>query len=123
MLSVWESRAEVNSPPKQEISFSAAQCHGSTAKTEWTLPDGHPPTPACLVEKDVRKGVLDFDADEVQGAIVPFTLPGEFRGSLTVKLTWEAASAIGSVGWCVHLVPGTDLKRAVGASLKRTVHS
>ena len=123
LLGLWGSRAEVNSHPKEKISFSAAHCQGSIAKTEWTLPDGHPPTPACLVEKDVRKGVLDFDADEVQGAIVPFTLPGQFKGSLNVKITWEAASAIGSVGWCIDLVTGTDLKRAVAVPLKRSVHS
>ena len=116
LLSVFEVRAE-------ESSFSAAHCHGSIAKTEWTLVEANSPTPACLGGKDVRKAVLDFDADEVQGAIIPFTLPGQFRGRLNVKLMWEAASTIGSVGWCVELVTATDLKREGGAPLRRTAHS
>ena len=100
LLIVLDSGAEVKSPRKEESSFSAAHCHGSIAKTEWTLADGNSPTPACVVGNDVRKGVLNFDADEVQGAIVPFTLPGQFRGKLNVTIMWQAASTIGSVGWC-----------------------
>ncbi len=122
LLSVLDSGAEVKSPRKEESSFSAAHCHGSTAKTEWTLADGNSPTPACVVRNDVRKGVLSFDADEVQSAIVPFTLPGQFRGKLNVTIMWQAASTIGSVGWCVELVTATDLKREGGAPLRRTAH-
>src|SRR6478736_2283073 len=122
LLSVLDSGAEVKSPRKEESSFSAAHCHGSIAKTEWTLAEGNSPTPACVAGNDVRKGVLNFDADEVQGAIVPFTLPGQFTGKLHVTLTWQAASAsrIGSVGWCVELVAGTDLNRGGGAPVAHT---
>src|SRR6476620_6436301 len=123
LFSVLDSGSEVKSPRKEESSFSAAHCHGSIAKTEWTLADGNSPTPACVAGKDVRKGVLNFDADEVQGAIVPFTLPGQFRGKLNVTITWQAASTIGSVGWCVELVTATDLKREGGASLRRTAQN
>jgi hypothetical protein len=35
---------------------------------------------------------------------------------------WQAASSIGSVGWCVELVPATDLKRQGGAPLRRAAH-
>lgn len=124
LLNVLPSRAEMKSPRKEESSFSAAHCHGSIAKTEWTLADANSPTPACVGGKDVRRGVLDFDADEVQGAIVPFTLPGQFTGKLNVKIIWQAASTIGSVGWCVEIVTATDLKReGGGAHLRRTVHN
>ena len=122
LLNILDSRAEVKSPRKEESSFSAAHCHGSVAKTEWTFADANSPTPACMGGKDVRKGVLDFDAEEVQGAIVPFTLPGQFRGRLNVKIMWQAASAIGSVGWCVELVTAADLKREGGTPLRRTAH-
>ena len=122
LLSVLDSGAEVKSPPKKERSFSAAHCQGSVAKTEWTLTDANSPTPACLEGNSGTKGVLNFDADEVQGAIVPFTLPGQFTGKLHVTLTWQAASAsrIGSVGWCVELVTGTDLNRGGGAPVAHT---
>jgi hypothetical protein len=123
LLSLVESRAEEKSPRKQESSFSAAHCHGSIAKTEWTLVDGNSPTPACVEEKNLRKGVLNFDADEVQGAIVPFTLPGQFAGRLNVNIMWHPASTIGSVGWCVQVISAADLKHAVGAPLKKTVHN
>src|SRR6478735_75626 len=89
LISVLDLGAEVKSPRKEESSFSAAHCHGSVAKMEWTLADGNPPTPACIVGNDARKGVLDFDADEVQGAIVPFTLPRQFRGKLNVTIMWQ----------------------------------
>ena len=123
LISVVDSRAEMKSPRKEESSFSAAHCHGSVAKTEWTLADANAPTPACVLAKDARKGVLDFDADEVQGAIIPFTLPGQFRGKLNVRIIWQAATNIGSVGWCIELVTATDLKREGGAPLKRSVHN
>ena len=123
LLSVVDLGAEVKSPRKEETSFSAAHCHGSIAKTEWTLADANSPTPACLVGKNVVRGVLDFDADEVQGAIVPFTLPGQFTGRLNVKITWQAASTIGSVGWCVEVVSGTDLKREGGAPSTHTARN
>lgn len=117
LLGVAYSGAEVKSAPKKESSFSAAHCHGAIAKTEWTLTDPNSPTPACLEGNSAKKGVLNFDADEVQGAILPFTLPGQFTGKLHVTITWQAASAsrIGSVGWCADLVTGTDLKRGGGA--------
>ena len=122
LLSVADSGAEVKSPPKKERSFSAAHCHGSVAKTEWTLTDANSPTPACLDGNSAMKGVLNFDADEVQGAILPFTLPGQFTGKLHVTITWQAAPAsrIGSVGWCADLVTGTDLKRGGGAPVTHT---
>lgn len=123
LLSVADSGAEVKSPPKKERSFSAAHCHGSIAKTEWTLADGNSPTPACVEGKDLTKGVLAFDADEAQGALVPFTLPGHFTGKLNVKLTWQPASTIGSVGWCVTLVTGSNLKRGGGAPLTQAARS
>ena len=123
LLSLANSGAEEKKPRKEESSFSAAHCHGSVAKTEWTLVDGNSPTPACVQGKDVVKGVLDFDADEAQGAIVPFTLPGHFTGKLNVTITWQPASRIGSVGWCVDLVTGSHLKRGSGASLTQTARS
>jgi len=123
LLSSVDSGAEEKRPRQEESSFSAAHCHGSIAKTEWTLADGNSPTPACVEGKDHVKGVLDFDADEVQGAIVPFTLPGHFTGKLNVKITWQPASTIGSVGWCVTLVTGSNLKRGGGASLTQTARS
>ena len=92
VCSLVDSRAEEKRP---QNSFSAAHCHGSIAKTEWTLADGNSPTPACVEGKDLTKGVLAFDADEAQGALVPFTLPGHFTGKLNVKLTWQPASTIG----------------------------
>lgn len=122
LLGFIDSRAEEKKPRKEESSFSAAHCHGSTPKTEWTLADGSSPTPACLLEHDGRKGVLNFDADEVQSAIVPFTLPGQYSGKLNVDILWHPASAIGSVGWCVQVVSAADLKRDGGAPLKKTDH-
>src|SRR6476659_10400306 len=123
LISVLDLGAEVKSPRKEESSFSAAHCHGSIAKTEWTLADGNSPTPACVEGKDLTKGVLAFDADEAQGALVPFTLPGHFTGKLNVKLTWQPASTIGSVGWCVTLVTGSNLKRGGGAPLTQAARS
>src|SRR6476646_3376758 len=123
LLSGLDSGAEVTTPRKAESSFSAAHCHGSIAKTDWTLSDGNSPTPACMVEKDVLHGVLNFDANEDQSAIVPFTLPGQFTGRLNVKIMWQAASTIGSVGWCVELITGTDLKREGGVPLTQTAHN
>ncbi len=122
-LSLLASGAEEKTPRKQESSFTAAQCHGSIAKSEWTLVDGISPTPACVEAKNVMKGVLNFDADEVQGAIVPLTLPGHFTGTLNVTIMWHPASTIGSVGWCVEVVTATDLKRDSGAALKKAAHS
>lgn len=123
LLSVVASGAEVKSPRKEETSFSAAHCHGSIAKTEWTLADANSPTPACLVGKNVIKGVLDFDADEVQGAIVPFKLPGQFTGKLNVTIIWQTASTIGSVGWCVEVVSGTELRGEGGAPVTHTARN
>jgi hypothetical protein len=120
VCSLLDSRAEEKRP---QNSFSAAHCHGSIAKTEWTLADGNSPTPACVEGKDLTKGVLAFDADEAQGALVPFTLPGHFTGKLNVKLTWQPASTIGSVGWCVTLVTGSNLKRGGGAPLTQAARS
>ena len=119
VCSLLDSRAEEKRP---QNSFSAAHCHGSIAKTEWTLADGNSPTPACVEGKDLTKGVLAFDADEAQGALVPFTLPGHFTGKLNVKLTWQPASTIGSVGWCVQVVSAAELKRDGGAPLKKSDH-
>ena len=113
----------MTTPRKAESSFSAAHCHGSAAKTEWTLADANAPTPACMEGKDVMHGVLDFDANEDQGAIVPFTLAKQFAGTLNVKIIWEAASTIGSVGWCVELLTVTDLKHAGGVPLTQTAHN
>ena len=123
LLSLVESSAEEKSPRKEESSFTAAHCHGSAAKTEWMLADTNSPTPACVLGKNAREGVLDFDADEVQHAIVPFTLPGHFTGKLNVKIMWQPASTIGSVGWCVDVVAATDLKREVGAPLTHTARN
>jgi hypothetical protein len=123
LLSVVDSGAEVKSPRKEETSFSAARCHGSIAKTEWTLADDNSPTPACMPGQNVMQGVLVFDADEVQGAIVPFTLPGQFTGRLNIKIMWQPASTIGSVGWCVELVTGSLPKRGDGASPTQTARS
>ena len=122
LLTVLNSEAEVKHSRKEASSFAAAHCHGAIAKTEWTLVDGNSPTPACVGGNNAREGVLNFDADEVQGAIVPFTLPGQFRGKLNVQIMWQAASTIGSVGWCVELVTAADLKREGGVPLRRTSH-
>jgi hypothetical protein len=119
VLSAFDSGAEVKTPRKEESSFSAAHCHGSIAKTEWTLANGKSPTPACVA----GKGVLDFDANEDQNAIVPFTLPGQFTGRLNVRIMWQAASTIGSVGWCVEVLARTDLKREGGAPLTQTARN
>jgi len=122
-LTVLVVAAEVKTPAKVESSFSAAHCHGSIAKTEWTLSDGNSPSPACVVGNDVMHGVLNFDANEDQSAILPFTLPGPFTGTLNIKIMWQAASAIGSVGWCVELITAIDLKREGGAPLTQTAHN
>jgi hypothetical protein len=117
LLGFVDAVPEEKKPRKEESSFTAAHCHGSVAKTEWTLADANAPTPACVEAKNAMKGVLNFDADEIQSAIVPFTLPGQFKGKLNVKLTWQPASTIGSVGWCVELVTASNLKRGGGASV------
>jgi hypothetical protein len=70
-----------------------------------------------VVGNNASKGVLDFDADQVQSAMVPFTLSGHFRGKLNVTITWQPASTIGSVGWCAELVPASNLKRGGSASV------
>ena len=106
-------------PGKDENWFKAASCNGSVAKTEWTLPADNSPTPACLTGKDVTKGVLDFDADEGQSAILPLALPPRFTGNIHVKIMWRPASTIGSVGWCVELIPSGDLKRKDGAPIRQ----
>jgi hypothetical protein len=113
----------VKRPPDATNSFSAAHCHGAIAKTEWTLADANSPTPACMAGNTIVNGVLNFDADEVQSAIVPFTLPGQFKGTLNVTITWQPASTIGSVGWCVELVTGSTLQRGGGASVTHSARN
>src|SRR5690348_11814504 len=84
-LTVLVVAAVVESAAKLASSFSAAQCHVSIAKTQWSLSDGTSPSPACVVRNDVMHRVLNFDANEDQSAILPFTLPGPFTGTLNVK--------------------------------------
>ena len=96
--------------------FRAAMCNGSHPKTEWRM-TGHPPTPACITGNNVIEGVLDFDANQDQSAVIPFTLPPHFAGNITVTIIWRPASAIGSVGWCVELVPSDDLHREGDTSI------
>jgi hypothetical protein len=110
-------------PHKDENWFSAAICHGANAKTEWMLTGNNSPTPACITGTDVIKGVLDFDDNEDQSAILPFTLPPKFTGNIDVKIMWQPASTIGSVGWCVELIPSADLKRDGGVPITKTAHN
>ena len=108
---------------KDESWFKAATCHGSLPRTEWTLAGNNSPTPACLTGKNVIEGVLDFDANEDQSAILPFTLPPHFAGTIHVTIMWQPVSAIGSVGWCVELIPAADLQREGGAPVTQTARS
>lgn len=112
--------AESKSPRKDENSFKAAVCNGSVAKTEWILAAANPPTPACVRGKNVINGVLNFDAETDQSAIIPLTLPPQFTGNVNVKIMWQAADTIGSVGWCVELIPSANLKREGGVPLSQT---
>ena len=114
--------AEGKGPGKDENWFRAAICNGSHAKTEWTL-TGNSPTPACITGKNVIEGVLDFDANEDQSAIIPYTVPTHFAGNMTVTIMWRPVSAIGSVGWCVELIPTTDLKHEGGPPIKQTARN
>ena len=111
--------AETKDSGKDESWFKAASCNGSLPKTEWTLAGNNPPTPACITGKNVIEGVLDFDANEDQSAILPFILPPQFAGNINVTIKWQPVSAIGSVGWCVELIPASDLKREGGAPVKQ----
>jgi len=108
---------------KDQNWFRAATCNGSLARTEWTLPANNSPTPACLTGKDVIEGVLDFDANEDQSAILPFALPPHFAGTIHVTIMWQPVSAIGSVGWCIELIPAADLKREGIAPITQTARS
>jgi len=117
------SSHKAKGPSKEESWFKAAVCNGSLAKTEWTLAANNPPTPACITGKDVIKGVLDFDANEDQSAILPYTLPPHFAGNIHVTIMWQPASTIGSVGWCVELIPSADLKRKGGAPITKTARN
>jgi hypothetical protein len=110
-------------PSKEQRWFNAATCNGSVAETKWTLVADKSPNPACITGKDVEKGVLDFDANEDQSAILPFTLPPHFAGNIHVTIMWQPASAIGSVGWCVELIPAGALKREGGGPISQTARN
>lgn len=103
--------------------FGAASCDGSLPKTQWTLPGDRSPTPACITAKNVIEGVLDFDANEDQSAILPFVLPPHFAGNVNVTIKWLPVSAIGSVGWCVELVRAADLRRDGGSPVTQTARN
>jgi hypothetical protein len=112
--------AESTGPRKDANWFRAASCNGSNPKTEWTLAGNKVPTPACITAKNVIEGVLDFDANEDQSAILPFTLPPHYAGNINVTIKWQPVSAIGSVGWCVELIPAADLTRDGEAPVTQT---
>ena len=112
--------AESTGGRNDENWFRAASCNGSNPQTEWMLAGHKSPTPACITGKNAIEGVLDFDANEDQSAILPFTLPPQFAGNINVTIRWQPVSAIGSVGWCVEVIPAADLKREGGASVTQT---
>ena len=115
--------AESKGPRKEENWFRAASCNGSLPRTEWMLAGNNSPTPACIIGKNVTEGVLDFDANEDQSAILPFTLPPQFAGNIKVTIRWQPVSVIGSVGWCVELIRAADLKREGGAPITQTARN
>ena len=69
------------------------------------------------------EGVLDFDANEDQSAVLPLILPPHFAGNVNVTVRWQPVSAIGSVGWCVELIPAADLKREGGTPVTKTARN
>jgi hypothetical protein len=81
----------------------AARCDNATATSPaWSFPTSNPGVPACVTGSNTQFGTMDFaDGANTLSAQTHVMLPGDWTGTVGVKLKWFTSATTNAVVWQV----------------------
>lgn len=85
----------------EKLWFPAAGCNNATPTPFYDLPTSSAAEAGCITGTNTQKGTLDFDQTVAEYAQVTHLLPGDWTGTVDVKIKWLTTYTSSSVAWNV----------------------
>lgn len=86
----------------QLITFTAANCQGTSAFTAFATPAANAPAATCVTGSNTNYATLDFDAATDESVQYHFPLASDWTGNIDISFRWRAAATSGDVIWAVQ---------------------
>lgn len=86
----------------QLLTFTAANCQGTSAFTSFATPTANAPAAACVTGTNTNYGTLAFDDSTDESVQYHFPLASDWTGNIDLAFRWRAAATSGDVIWAVQ---------------------